>query len=69
MIFPTNKIRLVDSYDGKSSSEGWLELNVHAVDIEGAAKLYVNLDDVKLLKDRQSKESDALQQAKKLLGG
>lgn len=62
-------MRVVDTYEGRGSAEGWLELDVKSVDIEGAGKIFIDLDEVEGLKARRSQESDALQQAKRLLGG
>ncbi|MEI6913874.1 MAG: hypothetical protein WCL39_01960 [Armatimonadota bacterium] len=69
MLFPKNKIRMLDTYEGRQSEQGWLELDVKSVDIEGASKLLINLDDLEALKQSKTKESDALNAAKKLLGG
>lgn len=69
MIFPKEKMRLLETYSGKESEAGWLELNVAAVDIEGASKVLINLDEVAALKLKRSNQSDALEEARKLLGG
>ena len=39
MLFPKSKMRLVDTCDGRENNSGYLELNVAAVDIEGAGKI------------------------------
>ena len=69
MLFPKSKMRLIDSYEGQDSETGWLELNVMAVDTDGVSKLVINLDDLEDLRRHRSAQSDALNDAKKLLGG
>ncbi len=69
MIFPKTKMRLLNSYEGRASQQGWLELNVAAVDIEGASKILINLDDLNALQSQREKESSELNKARKLLGG
>ncbi len=60
---------MIEVYDAKQSEEGWLELDIRSVDLEGAGKIYIDLDEIEELKARRSAETDALERAKKLLGG
>ena len=69
MLFPKSKMRLVDTCDGRENNSGYLELNVAAVDIEGAGKITINLDDLEDLRGQRSAESDSLREARRLLGG
>jgi hypothetical protein len=58
MQIPARFLRVNPSYRGTESEEGWLEIDIKAVDIEGASRLYINLDDVaKLRKKRDAAAS------------
>lgn len=69
MLFPKSKMRIVETWDGRENQNGYLELNVAAVDIEGASKITINLDEVEALRGQRSAESESLKQARRLLGG
>lgn len=69
MLFPKEKIGYTTSLQGNKSDEGWLVLNIGNVELEGVTKLYIDLREVDEIKQRASKESDALNKARKLLGG
>ena len=69
MLFPKEKIGHTTSFEGNKSDEGWLILNIGNVELEGVNKVYIDLRDVGEIKKRASKESDALDRAKRLLSG
>ena len=69
MLFPKSKMRLVDTCDGRENNSGYLELNVAAVDIEGAGEITINLDDLEDMRSQRSAESESLKKARRLLGG
>jgi hypothetical protein len=69
MLFPKEKIGHTTSYQGNKSEDGWLVLNIGNMELEGVTKVYIDLRDVGEIKARASKESDALDRAKRLLGG
>lgn len=69
MVFPKSKMRIIEVLDGKRPERGWLELNVAAVDIEGASKIHINLDEVLQLQAGRDASSDAARKARELLGG
>lgn len=69
MKFPRGKMRIIEVYDGQKTDNGWLELQISTVDLEGASKVYINLDDVLKLRDQKSSASDAAKKARELLGG
>jgi len=69
MLFPKEKIGHTTSYQGNKSDEGWLILNIGNMELEGVSKVYIDLREVAEIKARAAKESDALNQAKRLLGG
>jgi hypothetical protein len=57
MQVPARFLRVNPSYRGVQSEEGWLEIDIKAVDIEGVSRLYVNLDDV--AKQRKKRDEAA----------
>ena len=68
MEIPPEKMDIVGVYEGKSPGNGWLVLDIRKLDLDGINKLYINLDDVESLRQSKSEQTDALTQAKKLLG-
>jgi hypothetical protein len=69
MLFPKSKMGHTSVYQGNKSDEGWLILNIGNVELEGVNKIYIDLSEVQEVKQKASKESEALDQAKRLLGG
>lgn len=69
MLFPKEKISHTTTYQGNKSDEGWLVLNIGNLELEGVNKIYIDLREIDAIKKHAEKESDALEQAKKLLGG
>ena len=69
MLFPKTKMGHTSTYQGNESEEGWLILNIGNVELEGVNKIYIDLRDVEEVRERKSKESDALNRAKRLLSG
>ncbi|MHB1001408.1 MAG: hypothetical protein ACYC27_19385 [Armatimonadota bacterium] len=69
MLFPKNKIKHTTSFGGNKSEEGWLILDIGNIELEGVNKIYIDLNDVEVIKKESAKESEALKQAKRLLGG
>ena len=69
MLFPKEKIGYTSSLQGNKSEEGWLVLNIGNVELEGVTKIYIDLNDVEVIKKRAGKESEALDKARRLLGG
>lgn len=68
MKFPKDRMKVVSSYEGKTSSEGYLILEISAIDLEGVSKIYIDLADIAAARERGEKEADALQKAKEMLG-
>jgi hypothetical protein len=69
MLFPKEKMSHTPTFQGNKTEEGWLVLDIGNMELEGVTRLYVDLIDIKEVKARREKETDALSQAKKLLGG
>lgn len=68
MLFPKEKMSHTSTYQGDKSEEGWLVLNIGNVELEGVNKIYIDLNDVEAIKGKASRELDALEKAKRLLG-
>lgn len=60
MQIPARFLRVNPSYRGVASQEGWLEIDIKAMDIEGVSKLYVNLDDVAKLRSKRDEAASLL---------
>ncbi|HAH88238.1 MAG TPA: hypothetical protein DCL60_12805 [Armatimonadetes bacterium] len=69
MLFPKDKMSHTPSFHGNKTEEGWLVLDIGNMELDGVTRLYIDLRDIEEVKARRAKESDALSQAKKLLGG
>jgi len=69
MLFPKAKMTHASTYQGNRSEEGWLILDIGNMELEGVAKLYVDLNDVEAVKKQSKKSSDNVNNLKKLLGG
>ena len=69
MRFPKNRIRFAGSYDGKTSDQGYLILDLKGLDIEGATSLVLEMADVDQARVKGDQQSDALKKARDLLGG
>jgi len=69
MLFPKTKMSHTSTYQGNESEEGWLILNIGNVELEGVNKIYIDMRDVEEVRERKSKESDALNRAKRMLSG
>lgn len=67
MEFPKERMGFAPSYQGKSQDEGWLVLDIAALELEGVSKIYVDLSQVEKVKRKRMRESDALEQARKML--
>jgi hypothetical protein len=69
MNFPRNRMRFVRTHEGSVSAAGWLELDVRAVDLEGASKVFIDLAEVDRMRAAGDQSDQALETAKRLLGG
>jgi len=69
MRVPAEKMEIIGSFEGKTSENGWLVLDIRRADLDGVNKLYINLDDLESLKGRKREQADAFAKARELLGG
>lgn len=69
MLFPKNRLNLTKTYQAKTDPEGWLVLDISALDMEGVKKFYIPFEDIKRIQERGEIAVDKLKQARALLGG
>ncbi len=62
MKVPGRFLKYLARYGGTASREGWLEIDIRALDLEGVAKIYVNLDDVARLKEKREEAAFAVEE-------
>lgn len=60
MRIPARFLKVSGSYSGTSSKEGWLEIDIRALDLDGVTKLHVNLDEVAGVKGKRDSAASAL---------
>ena len=68
MLFPKNRVHFTKTYQGKTDAEGWIVLDLTALDLEGANKVYLPVTDLDALKAKGDKAADKLRAARMLLG-
>jgi len=69
MLFPKNKMSHTTIFQGDKTEEGFLVLNIGNMELEGVNNIYIDLRDLDEVKKKAAKKSDALEDAKRLLGG
>ena len=60
MRIPARFLRISRAYAGTPSKEGWLEIDIRALDLDGVSKLHVNLDDVALAQEKGDEASETM---------
>ena len=68
MLFPKNRIRFSSSYQGKTEPDGWIVLDLTAVELDGVTRLYLSGEDIAAARARGDQTGDRLKQARSLLG-
>ena len=53
MEVPARFVRFSPSHRGVPSDEGWIEIDIKALDLDGVSKLYVNLSDVARMRQKR----------------
>jgi hypothetical protein len=53
-------LRVSRAYAGTRSREGWLEIDIRALDLDGVTKLHVNLDDVALAQEKGDEATETM---------
>ena len=69
MLFPKNRMKFRRDHGGKTTPEGFLMLDISAVDLDGVRTIVVSVEDIEAIRAGGDKASDRLSDAKKLLGG
>lgn len=60
MRIPARFLKYSAAYAGTSSQEGWLEIDIRALDLDGVTKLQINLDDVAAVRGKRDRAASAL---------
>jgi hypothetical protein len=60
MEIPARFIRYSPTHRGLASDEGWLEIDIRALDLDGVTKLYVNLSDVAKIRGKRDEAAKML---------
>ncbi|NPV48440.1 MAG: hypothetical protein HPY69_15990 [Armatimonadetes bacterium] len=68
MRIPARFLRISSVYNGVSSKEGWLEIDIRALDLDGVTKLHVNLDEVAGAKSKRDSAASTLSAWDKAFG-
>lgn len=69
MLYPKEKMSYTPVYKGNKSADGWLILDIGNVELDGVTRVYIDMRDVDDVKKKKSSQDDALDKARKLLGG
>lgn len=69
MRFPKERLRFSKSEDGRTSGSGFLILDLKGLDIEGAVKFVIDFDHIEAAKRSGDIQTDAMKEARALLGG
>lgn len=67
MLFPKEKMQVTTHYEGKTSEDGWLVLDLTKIDSEGLTKIYVSLEDVRKLQSQKDQQADVFKKTRDLL--
>ena len=60
MEVPARFLRVAPSHKGVPSADGWLEIDIRMLDLEGVSKLYVNLADVGKVRQKRDDAAKAI---------
>jgi hypothetical protein len=69
MKFPKQRLRFMESFDGRKIEGGYLVLDIKGLDIEGANALVVEITDIESARAIGDREQTAKDRARELLGG
>jgi hypothetical protein len=53
-------LKISATAEGTPSKEGWLEIDIRPLDLDGVTKLHVNLDDIAAVRARRDTAASAL---------
>lgn len=67
MLFPKEKLQITTSYEGRTSDEGWLVLDFSKIDTDGITRVYVDLEEVRKLQQKQSDQTNVFKKTLDLL--
>lgn len=67
MMFPRKRMRLTLSFKGRTDPDGWIELDISGMDMDGIKKVYLPVADLKVVQERGNKEVTSFKDAQALL--
>lgn len=67
MLFPKNRLSLTKTYQAKTDAQGWLVLDLSAIELEGVKKIYLPVEDVLQVQAKGEVAEDKLKKARALL--
>lgn len=68
MLIPARFIKYAATQGTKQSKEGFIEIDIRALDLDGVTKVYVNLDDVSSIRGQRDEAAAALDAWQKMFG-
>lgn len=68
MKIPARFLKVSAAYNGAASAEGWLEIDIRALDLDGVTKLHVDLADVASAKGKRDQAASTLDRWDELFG-
>jgi hypothetical protein len=60
MEVPARFIRYSPGHRGVPSDDGWIEIDIKALDLDGVSKLHVNLSDVAKMKQKHGEAAQTI---------
>ena len=60
MRIPARFLRVSRAYAGTPSTEGWLEIDIRALDLDGVSKLHVDLADVARAREKGDEATETM---------
>ena len=60
MKVPARFLRVSATHAGTPSAEGWLEIDIRALDLDGVTRLYVDLAEVARTRTKRDQSASAL---------
>ncbi len=69
MLFPKNRLKFRKDHGGQVTPEGFLTLDIGALDLEGVRTIVIPLEEIEGVRNAGDRAADRLNEARKLLGG
>ena len=69
MRFPKQRIRFTQVYDGKSSTHGYIVLDLKGIDLEGVTSIALAVEEIDACRAAGDKQEEEKLRVRDLLGG